>query len=111
MSALKASILFLLVVLSGCSWFHARKPPAPPPTELIVTGAPANSLLLVDGVQKEQVAETGRRPYVLTVAPGPHTLEVKRNDKVVYREDVDVGPGEKRTVTVLSGTGGLGLSE
>jgi len=59
----------------------------PPPTELIVTGAPASSVLLVDGVQKEQVAETGHRPYVLSVAPGPHTLEVKRNDQLVYREN------------------------
>jgi hypothetical protein len=106
MPALKASVLLLLVVLSGCSWFHARKPPEPPPTELIVTGAPASSVLLVDGVQKEQVAETVHRPYVLSVAPGPHTLEVKRNDQLVYRENLDVGLGEKRTVTVLSGTGG-----
>jgi hypothetical protein len=106
MAPLKAPLLVLLVVLSGCSWLHAKKTPAPPPTELIVTGAPANSVLLVDGVPKDEVAETGRRPHVLTVEPGSHTLEVKRNDKVVYREDVDVSLGEKRVVTVLSGTGG-----
>lgn len=104
-SCLKVSLLLLLALLTGCSWFHARKPLAPGPPELIVTGAPAGSILFIDGVQTRPANEAGNRPQLLEVAPGPHTLEVKTGDKVTYRENLDVDVGEKRVITVLSGTG------
>jgi hypothetical protein len=100
-SRLKVSVLIALACLSGCSWFH-RKPPAPDPTELIVTGAPADSVLFVDGVQAGQPSEANR-PQVLDVTPGTHTLEVRTGDTVAYREDTYVAQGDKRVVTVLSG--------
>ena len=99
---MKACLLIVLAFLSGCSWFHGR-PPAPNPTELIVTGAPAGSILFLDGVQAGQAAEGSNRPQVLEVAPGTHTLEVKMGDTVSYRENTYVAQGDKRVVTVLSG--------
>lgn len=105
---LKASLLISLMFLSGCSWlhghwFHGKAAPPPDPTELIVTGTPAASFLFVDGVQMGQAVEAGNKPQILDVQPGSHTLEVKTDDKVVYREDLDVAAGEKRVVKVLSG--------
>jgi hypothetical protein len=94
----------MLVCLSGCSWFHTKKPLPPEPTELVVTGAPSSSILFIDGVQIREVNEAGNRPQVLQVAPGTHTLEVKTGDKVAYRENLDIDVGEKRVITVLSGT-------
>jgi len=91
----------VLVCLSGCSWFHQSKPPAPPQPELIVTGVPAGSMLFVDGAQTEAVE--GSRSRVIQVAAGTHTVEVKMGDAVVYRESAYVGPGDKRIITVLSG--------
>jgi hypothetical protein len=91
----------MLACLAGCSWFHA-KPRAPDPTELIVSGAPANSVLIVDGAPAHE-ANAGGRSRILQVTPGSHTLEVRAGDKTVYRESVDVGAGEKRAITVLSG--------
>jgi hypothetical protein len=93
----------MCLVLSGCSWFHRSKPPPPEPPELVVTGIAAGSVLFVDGVQAGQATESGNRSRVLDVAPGAHTLEVKRGDTVVYRESTYVGPGDKRVITVLSG--------
>ena len=93
----------MLACLSGCSWFH-RKPPAPEPTELIVTGAPAGSVAFLDGTQAGQATEVGNLPQVLEVAPGTHTLEVRMGDTVAYRENTYVAQGEKRVITVLSGT-------
>jgi hypothetical protein len=103
MSRLKIPLLVALICLSGCSWFHRGKPPAPEPPELIVTGLAAGSLLLIDGVQVDQAAAGGARSRVIDVAAGTHTVEVKMGDAVVYRESTYVGPGDRRVVTVTSG--------
>ncbi len=99
---MKTYLLVALVLLSGCSWFH-RKAPAPDPTELIVTGAPAGSLLVVDDVPVGHPAEAANRTQILRVATGSHVLEVKVGDAVIYREHVYLDAGEKRVITVLSG--------
>ncbi len=100
---MRLTVLLLLACLSGCSWFHAKKPLAPEPPELTVTGAPAGSILFIDGVQIPPAKEAGNRPQVLQVAPGTHTLEVRWGDAVVYRENFDALGGEKRVIAVLSG--------
>lgn len=90
------------MLLSGCSWFH-RKAPAPDPTELIVTGAPAGSVLFIDGVQVGQPTQASNRTQILRVAAGTHVLEVKVGESVTYRENTYVDTGDKRVITVLSG--------
>lgn len=102
MFRLKVSLVILLALLSGCSWFHRTKP-VPDPTELIVTGAPVSSFLFVDGAQAGHATEASNRTQVLVVAPGAHTLEVKLSDIVVYREDTYAAPNSKVIITVLSG--------
>ena len=92
----------MLLLVSGCSWFH-KATPVPDPTELIVTGAPVASLLLVDGVQTGHPTEASNRTQVLIVTPGAHTLEVKLTDIVVYRENTYAAPSSKVVITVLSG--------
>lgn len=75
----------------------------PDPTELIVTGAPAGSLIFVDGAQTGQETAVSDHPQVLEVAAGAHKVEIHLGDKIVYREETYVGPSERRVVTVLSG--------
>jgi hypothetical protein len=101
---LKIFILAMLVLLSGCGWFHRAKPMGPKPPELIVTGVPAGAWVLVDGVQSGDAQEAPNRTRVLTVAPGTHTVEVKTGDRIVYRESTDVAAGDRRVITVLSGS-------
>ena len=93
----------MLACLSGCVWFH-KAPVVPDRPELIVTGAPLGSLLFIDGKQVGDAQEAGNRPRVIEVAAGSHTLEVKVGDAVVYSEDTDAIPGERRVITVLSGS-------
>jgi hypothetical protein len=100
---LRVAYLIVLVFLSGCSLFHKKAPDPPARPELIVTGAPAGSLLFVDGAQAGHPTVANNRPQVLEVAPGTHTLEVRVGDTVAYRENTYVGPGDKRVITVLSG--------
>jgi hypothetical protein len=75
----------------------------PDPTEIIVTGAPAGSMVFVDGLQIGQAAALSDQTQVLNVAAGAHKVEIHLGDTVVYREDTYVGPGEHRIVRVLSG--------
>jgi hypothetical protein len=75
----------------------------PDPTEIIVTGAPAGSVVFVDGMQTGQAAVLNDHPQVLNVAAGPHKVEILVGDRVVYREDTYVGLGERCMVRVLSG--------
>ena len=101
---LKTLLIILLLCVSGCSWFH-RKPHVPDPTELVVVGAPVGSMVFVDGVQAGPAKEIARQPQEVEVAPGTHIIEVRMGDTVAYRENTYVTPGEKRVISVLSGTG------
>ena len=75
----------------------------PEPTEIIVTGAPAGSIVFVDGLQTGQATATNDHTQVLDVAAGAHKVEIHVGDAVVYREETYVGRGERRMVRVLSG--------
>jgi hypothetical protein len=100
---LRVSLLIVLLCLSGC-WFHRSKAPGPARPELIVTGIPSGTLVFVDGVQAGDAQEAGNRSRIIEVAPGSHIVEVRRGDTVAYRESTYVGAGDKRTITVLSGS-------
>jgi hypothetical protein len=108
---LKYRYLIAVMFLSGCSWWHGnswfhKKPVPPEPTQLIVNGAPAGSILVIDGAQAGTENSSPGKPQVVAVAPGMHTVEVKVRDRIAYRESTYVAPGEKHPVVVLSGNGG-----
>jgi hypothetical protein len=97
-------VLILVTTLSACSWFGSRKATAPrQPPEIVITGAPLTSLVLVDGVQAGPAVTRNDQSEILDVAPGSHKVEIKLNEAIVYREEIYVGAGERRVVSVLSG--------
>jgi hypothetical protein len=100
---LRVFVLITLACLSACHWFGTRKTQPPEPTEIIVTGAQAGSLVFIDGVQTGQATSRNDFPQVLTVTPGTHKVEIHMGDAIVYREETYVAPGEHRDVIVLSG--------
>ena len=75
----------------------------PDPTEIIVTGAPAGSIVFVDEQQAGPVLAVNDHSQVLIVAAGTHKVEIHMGDAIVYREDTYVPAGEQRIVHVLSG--------
>jgi len=101
---LKIFLILSLTMLSACSWLHRKAPPQPEPPQVIVTGAPAESIVFVDDVQSGVAAAHNDTSEVLSVAEGTHTVEVRMGDRVVYRESLFVKNGERRIVTVLSGS-------
>jgi hypothetical protein len=54
-------------------------------------------------VQTGPAATRNDQSQILDVAAGAHKVEIHVGDRVVYREDTYVGPGEHRVVVVLSG--------
>jgi len=100
----KIVLMLTLACLSGCSWlgWHRSSPP-PNPSEIIVTGAPRNARIFVDGAPSGEAVTRNDQSEILDVPPGAHKIEVHLNEAIVYREDTYVGPGEHRVVTVLSG--------
>jgi len=76
---------------------------APDPTEIVVTGAPADSIVFIDGQQAGQPTALNDHTQVVNVAAGAHKVEIHLGDAIVYREDTYVGLGEHRLVRVLSG--------
>jgi hypothetical protein len=101
---LKTFIFLAFTMLSACALFHSKKPPAPVPPEFIVTGAPAGSIVFVDDVQKGQLTALNDKPQIVTVTAGAHVVDVRVDGTVVYRENTFIKSGERRVVTVLSGS-------
>lgn len=96
-------VLISVICLSACSWFGARKAAPREAPQVVITGAPVASLVLVDGVQTGPMVAHNDQSEILEVAPGSHKVEIQLNDAIVYRENIYVGAGERRVVTVLSG--------
>ncbi len=108
---MKLRYLIPMLFLTGCSWWHNKhffhKQPVPAdPTQLVVTGAPVSSVLLVDGAEVATASTTPGKPMLVTVEPGMHTVEIKVDGKITYRENTYVAPSEQHLVTVLSGNRG-----
>jgi hypothetical protein len=100
---LRTIIIFAMSMLSACSWFHA-KPRVPDPSQFVVTGAPKDSVVFIDDTQQGQVAASNGKPQLVDTTPGEHKVEIRFGDTVVYRENIYIKSGERRVVTVLSGT-------
>lgn len=100
---MKFVLLLTLICLSGCNWLGFRKPVTPKPTEFIVTGAPANSIVFVDGTPAAPENAENDHPQVLDVAPGAHTVEIHVGERTVYREETEIAAGQRRVIKVLSG--------
>src|SRR5260221_11862165 len=91
-----------LACLSACSWFGSRKQELPDPTEIIVTGAPAGSLIFVDGLQAGQETAVSDHPQVLIVAAGVPKVGKNTWGKGGYSEGTSVGLRQHTVVTGLS---------
>jgi hypothetical protein len=99
----KLGILPVVALLSACALPQTTvKTGAPPPT-LIVKGAPAGSILFVDGLAMGNAAQYDGNPKTLAVLEGTHQVEVRLGSTLVYKEKAFASGGESHTVTVTRG--------
>lgn len=95
-----AICLFALLLIAGCAMpSTVVKTPDTRPS-LAFQGAPAGSLLFVDGQKVGDANAYDGQPGVLLVEPGTHEVEVRAVDgAVIYRQRVFV-ESELKTIKV-----------
>lgn len=100
---MKAIVAATLLLLSGCVLPQTTVRTGSPQPSLSVKGAPAGTLLYVDGIAMGLAQQFDGNPNVLAVLEGAHQVEIRQGTNAVYREKVFVGAGETHVVTVLLG--------
>ena len=92
--------LVLVAALAACSMPQTTVRTGMAGPTLIVTGAPAGSILFVDGLRIGSATQFTGSPNVLAVLEGTHQIEVRLGDAVVYHEKAFVSSGQSHTVAV-----------
>lgn len=98
------NVLTVTVLLAACTMPETTVQSGSSRPGLIVTGAPAGSMLFVDGLAMGPATEFDGNPKVLAVLEGVHKVEVRSGTSVVYSEKAFVNAGETHKVTVIGGS-------
>jgi hypothetical protein len=96
--------LVIVAFLAGCALPNTTMKTGSSPPTLIVKGAPAGSILFVDGLSMGNAAQFDGNPKTLAVLEGTHQFEVRLGAAVVYKEKAFTSSGESHTVAVSQGT-------
>jgi len=96
-------IMLTVALLAACALPQTTVKTGSAPPTLIVKGAPAGSMLFVDGLAMGNAAQFDGNPKTLAVLEGTHQVEVRLGSSVVYREKAFASGGESHTVTVSRG--------
>ena len=96
-------VLLVVALLSACALPKTTVKTGSVPPTLIVKGAPAGSILYVDGLAMGNAAQYDGNPKTLAVLEGTHQVEVRLRSTLVYREKEFSSSGESHTVTVTRG--------
>ena len=65
---------------------------------LSFTNAPADSIVLVDGINMGNTAKYNGNPKVLAVEPGTHDITVLQGSSVVYKQTIFVQSEHKNII-------------
>lgn len=97
------SIFLVVAILSACALPQTTVKTGSAPPTLIAKGAPAGSILFVDGLAMGNATQFDGNPKTLAVLEGTHQVEVRLGRAVVYKEKTFSSGGESHTVTVTQG--------
>jgi hypothetical protein len=99
MRSLTAALL--CTALSACALPQTTVTSGSLKPSLMVTGAPSDAVLYVDGLAMGQASQFDGHPRVLAVLQGPHLVEVREGSTVLYHDKVFLSNGETRDVKLL----------
>ena len=100
----KLFLLLGIVLLTACAMPQTSVRTGSAPPTLIVKGAPAGSILVVDGLAMGAASQFDGKPKTLAVLEGTHQVEVRLGSNVVYKEKAFSSSGESHTVNVTAGS-------
>lgn len=96
------SIVFVLL-LSACALPDTTVKTGSPRPTLIIKAAPADSILIVDGLAMGAAAQFNGEPNVLILEEGAHQIVIKQAGAIIHTEKTVISNGESRTVTINTG--------
>jgi hypothetical protein len=100
--ALAIGILLTVSVASGCSTPQTSVRATEENPSLVFAGAPENAIVRVDGIEAGLAADySGERS--LSVLPGRHVVEVIADGRVLLREEIFLGAGSIKTMSLSAG--------
>ncbi len=91
----------LCTMLSACALPQTTVTSGSSQPSLVVTGAPADAVLYVDGLAMGRASQFDGHPRVLAVLQGPHQVQVREGSTVLYHDKVFLSNGEIRNVKLL----------
>ncbi len=103
MSMKHAFVIALTLALSACALPETTVKTGSPRPQLAIKGAPADTVLIVDGLSMGPAPQYDGNPKVLVVEEGMHQVEIQRSGKTIHAEKAFVSNGETRTITVNAG--------
>lgn len=89
-------ILVLVTALAGCSLPSTTVRSVDSRPSISIAGAPADALLLVDGVLVGKAARYDGEPNLLLVEPGTHRIVIQQGGAVLYDQHLFVDSETKR---------------
>lgn len=97
------SIVVFLAALSACALPQTTVRTGSVQPSLVVKGAPAGTILYVDGLAMGPAAQFDGNPNVLAVLEGAHQLEIRQGNAVIYHDKAFLRSGETHPITLLPG--------
>ncbi len=101
---LLVTALFALTVLAGCASPSTTVRAVNERPSIAIDGASKGTILVVDNIPIGPARKYDGKPKVLTLEPGTHLIQLRKNGTVVYSEKVFLG--RRGTTTVAVGVGG-----
>ena len=89
------------IMLSACALPQTTVTSGSTQPGLVVTGAPSDAVLYVDGLTMGRASQFDGHPRVLAVLQGPHQVEVREGSAVLYHDKIFLSNGETRSVKLL----------
>ena len=95
--------LFLLFATTGCPYYPVEQvKQTDERPALLVQGAPAGSVLIVDGLYVGQIAGGDGAPQAIRVEPGTHEVQVALGGRALMNQRVFVSGAGVKTLTFAS---------
>ncbi len=101
MKKLLCLVLVLFMLMVGCiSMPETRVETTDTRPQIIIKGAPQNSVLLVDGLRMGRASDYNGNPNVLRIEPGTHVISiVSETGSVLHKQKIFL-ESEMKTITV-----------
>ena len=99
----QVAIIALSLFLGACALPETTVKTGSARPQLAIKGAPAETILVVDGLSIGPASQFDGNPKVLVIEEGMHQVVIQRDGKTIHSEKAFVSNGETRVITLSTG--------